>query len=263
MLEGRHVSETCNDTFSISYPELHAKYWSQLQMLLKKMLAILLSSTANKSPSQPSLSSGKLGDGGKIRELYKMSLKVLLTAVPPSSAYSSRQLRVAANQFQIGLHLRWLHDSFFRHAYSLPFVVCRPSSCSLRRSYSLSSSARSSLTKGCQNPNFTTLSQTLTTLISSHPLSSLNLALPPSPFFTSSPSLPHRRSVSPSSSAPPILCVHAGPDGLHRSLSSAPSSQQLKYLTGSVLEKEGNNDLEDIAGKVPLRKKVVTTVEAM
>ncbi|MED6211525.1 hypothetical protein PIB30_074570 [Stylosanthes scabra] len=107
------------------------------------------------------------------------------------------------------------------------------------------------------------LSQTLTTLISSHPLSSLNLALPPSPFFTSSPSLPHRRSVSPSSSAPPVLCVHAGPDGLHRSLSSAPSSQQLKHLTGSVLEKEGNVDLEDIAGKVPLRKKVVTTVEAM
>ncbi|MED6211524.1 hypothetical protein PIB30_074570 [Stylosanthes scabra] len=69
--------------------------------------------------------------------------------------------------------------------------------------------------------------KTLTTLISSHPLSSLNLALPPSPFFTSSPSLPHRRSVSPSSSAPPVLCVHAGPDGLHRSLSSAPSSQLL------------------------------------
>ncbi|KAL1362826.1 hypothetical protein HN51_011040 [Arachis hypogaea] len=75
MLEGRHVSETSTDTFSTGYPELHAKYWSQLQMVLKKMLAMVLSSSANKSPCQSSLSSGRLGDGGKIRELYKMSLK--------------------------------------------------------------------------------------------------------------------------------------------------------------------------------------------
>ncbi|KAK7277286.1 hypothetical protein RIF29_18437 [Crotalaria pallida] len=71
MLEGRLVS----DTFSSSYPELHAKYWSQLQMLLKKMLAATISSCANKSPSQPSSTSSRFGDGGKIRELYKMSLK--------------------------------------------------------------------------------------------------------------------------------------------------------------------------------------------
>nr|KYP48934.1 Erythroid differentiation-related factor 1 [Cajanus cajan] len=75
MLEGRHVSDTNDDTFSISYPELHAKYWSQLQMLLKKMLTTTLSSSANKSPSQPSSTSSRFGDGGKIRELYKMSLK--------------------------------------------------------------------------------------------------------------------------------------------------------------------------------------------
>lgn len=77
MLEGRHVSDTNADadTFSTSYPELHAKYWSQLQMLLKKMLATILSSSANKSPCQPSSTSGRFGDGGKIRELYKMSLK--------------------------------------------------------------------------------------------------------------------------------------------------------------------------------------------
>lgn len=76
MLEGRHVSDTDADTFSTSYPELHAKYWSQLQMLLKKMLATTLSSSANKSsPSQSSSTPSKFGDGGKIRELYKMSLK--------------------------------------------------------------------------------------------------------------------------------------------------------------------------------------------
>ncbi|KAK7344860.1 hypothetical protein VNO77_15024 [Canavalia gladiata] len=75
MLEGRHVSDTNADTFCSRYPELHAKYWGQLQMLLKKMLATILSSGANKSPSQPSSTSSRYGDGSKIRELYKMSLK--------------------------------------------------------------------------------------------------------------------------------------------------------------------------------------------
>ncbi|XP_027365878.1 uncharacterized protein LOC113872488 isoform X2 [Abrus precatorius] len=75
MLEGRHVSDTNADTFSTTYPELHAKYWTQLQMLLKKMLATILSSSANKSLGQPSSTSSRYGDGGKIRELYKMSLK--------------------------------------------------------------------------------------------------------------------------------------------------------------------------------------------
>lgn len=75
MLEGRHVSDRNADTFSTSYPELHAKYWSQLQGLLKKMLAAVLSSSANKSLCQPSSTSSKFGDSQKIKELYKMSLK--------------------------------------------------------------------------------------------------------------------------------------------------------------------------------------------
>jgi hypothetical protein len=75
MLEGRHVSNTNEDTFSTSYPELHAKYWSQLQGLLKKMLAMVLTSSANKSLSQPSSTSSRFGDSRKIKELYKMSLK--------------------------------------------------------------------------------------------------------------------------------------------------------------------------------------------
>ncbi|OIW21446.1 hypothetical protein TanjilG_03578 [Lupinus angustifolius] len=76
MLEGRLVSDTNVDTFSTNYPELHAKYWSQLQMLLKKMLATTLSSNANKSSlSQSSSTFTRFGEGGKIRELYKMSLK--------------------------------------------------------------------------------------------------------------------------------------------------------------------------------------------
>lgn len=77
MLEGRHVCDKDADTFSSSYPELHANYWRQLQKLLMKMLAMTLSSSANKSStvSQPSSSSSRSGDGGKIRELYKISLK--------------------------------------------------------------------------------------------------------------------------------------------------------------------------------------------
>lgn len=75
MLEGRHVSDRNADTFSTSYPELHAKYWSQFQGLLKKMLATVLSSSANKSLCQPSSTSSKFGDSQKIKELYKMSLK--------------------------------------------------------------------------------------------------------------------------------------------------------------------------------------------
>ncbi|RHN78945.1 hypothetical protein MtrunA17_Chr1g0171431 [Medicago truncatula] len=75
MLEGRHVSDRNADTFSTSYPELHAKYWRQLQGLLKKMLATVLSSSANKSLCQPSSTSSKFGDSQKIKELYKMSLK--------------------------------------------------------------------------------------------------------------------------------------------------------------------------------------------
>lgn len=75
MLEGRHISDTNVDTFSTSYPELHAKYWGQLQVLLKKMLASVLLSSANKSLCQPSSTSSRFGDSQKIKELYKMSLK--------------------------------------------------------------------------------------------------------------------------------------------------------------------------------------------
>ncbi|XP_062163942.1 uncharacterized protein LOC133870752 [Alnus glutinosa] len=77
MLEGRHISEKDSDSFRTNYPEIHAKFWRQLQMLLKKMLAVTTSASANKSSpvSQPNQVSNKAGDAGKLRELYKMSLK--------------------------------------------------------------------------------------------------------------------------------------------------------------------------------------------
>lgn len=77
MLEGRHLSDKDSDSFRISYPEIHEKFWGQLQMLLKKILAMTISASANKSASvsQPNPVSNRSGDAEKLRELYKMSLK--------------------------------------------------------------------------------------------------------------------------------------------------------------------------------------------
>ncbi|GLU06764.1 hypothetical protein SLE2022_237630 [Rubroshorea leprosula] len=77
LLEGRHVSEAISDSFKTDYPELHAKFWSQLQMVLKKMLALTLSSNSNKSSpaAQSTTTSNRSADATKLRELYKMSLK--------------------------------------------------------------------------------------------------------------------------------------------------------------------------------------------
>ncbi|CAH2035395.1 unnamed protein product [Thlaspi arvense] len=53
------------------YTELYARFWAQLQMVLKRMLALSLPAEgANKSQT-----SGRSGDSGKLRELYKTSLK--------------------------------------------------------------------------------------------------------------------------------------------------------------------------------------------
>lgn len=87
LLEGRHIYELaisnalksedlvyanalkCEDS-------VYAKFWSQLQMLLKRMLAMTLPANTNKSSlsSQQGLS-GRSADVGKLKELYKMSLK--------------------------------------------------------------------------------------------------------------------------------------------------------------------------------------------
>ncbi|XAR62665.1 hypothetical protein NMG60_11017511 [Bertholletia excelsa] len=78
LLEGRHVCEEKNsDSFKNENPELCAKFWSQLQTVLKRMLAVTLSASANKTSQscQQNQSSSRCGDVGKLRELYKMSLK--------------------------------------------------------------------------------------------------------------------------------------------------------------------------------------------
>ena len=75
MLEGHHVSDKDSDSFRTSYPEIHEKFWKQLQMLLKKILAMTISASANKSApvSQPNTVSNRSGDAENLRELYKIS----------------------------------------------------------------------------------------------------------------------------------------------------------------------------------------------
>lgn len=77
LLEVRHVS---SGSLKNENPEMYAKFWSQLQMILKRMLAMTLSTRTGKSQhsfqqSVVSSSSRWSGEVGKLRELYKMSLK--------------------------------------------------------------------------------------------------------------------------------------------------------------------------------------------
>lgn len=79
LLEGRYVSDYLHsDSCQNDNPEIHAKFWMQLQMLLKKMLASSLSggpSKAISSSQATSSSSRRAGDAEKLKELYRMSLK--------------------------------------------------------------------------------------------------------------------------------------------------------------------------------------------
>nr|VDD60337.1 unnamed protein product [Brassica oleracea] len=65
LLEGRHISETHAGSLRTKDPELYSKFWAQSQMVLKRMLTLSIPAEgANKSQSS-----------GKLRELYKTSLK--------------------------------------------------------------------------------------------------------------------------------------------------------------------------------------------
>ncbi|KAJ0025620.1 hypothetical protein Pint_07724 [Pistacia integerrima] len=76
LLEGRHISESFSKSLSTDYPEIYTKFWNQMQMLLRKMLAMSLPASSNKSsPTTQPNPSTRSGDAGKLRELYKMSLK--------------------------------------------------------------------------------------------------------------------------------------------------------------------------------------------
>ncbi|XP_043713086.1 uncharacterized protein LOC122661674 [Telopea speciosissima] len=75
LLEGHQAfGEPGTDSLSSNSSEVYAKLWSQLQLLLKRMLTVARSGSANKSSQAVPLMS-RSGDVGKLKELYRMSLK--------------------------------------------------------------------------------------------------------------------------------------------------------------------------------------------
>ncbi|KAF4362453.1 hypothetical protein G4B88_016036 [Cannabis sativa] len=77
MFEGRNISETAFNSLKIDDPKLHSMFWGQLQILLRNMLASVLSVGGNKPSSpqaQPAPSPYISGDAVKLRELYGKSL---------------------------------------------------------------------------------------------------------------------------------------------------------------------------------------------
>ncbi|XP_056167993.1 uncharacterized protein LOC115681614 isoform X2 [Syzygium oleosum] len=75
LLDGRQISETTSNALKACHPEIHAKFWGQLQTLLKNMLASTLAATGSKSPAHTVSIPSKPGDAAKLKELYRMSLK--------------------------------------------------------------------------------------------------------------------------------------------------------------------------------------------
>lgn len=84
LLKGCFVSDKAiPETLRNDFAEMYAKFWSQLQTLLKKMLAMALSASSNSRSSSSSSNNNNnnnsqqslSGDVVKLRELYKMSLK--------------------------------------------------------------------------------------------------------------------------------------------------------------------------------------------
>ncbi|XP_030550753.1 uncharacterized protein LOC115755478 isoform X1 [Rhodamnia argentea] len=73
LLDGHQISETTSNALKASHPGIHAKFWGQLQKLLKNMLASTLAASGSKSPTHAVTS--KPGDAVKLKELYTMSLK--------------------------------------------------------------------------------------------------------------------------------------------------------------------------------------------
>lgn len=76
LLEGRHVVGKSNDDFSgnAQHTEVDVKFWAQLQTLLKNMLTAARPGCPNKS-SVLSQAANRAADAGKLKELYRMSLK--------------------------------------------------------------------------------------------------------------------------------------------------------------------------------------------
>lgn len=67
LLEGRHVVEANEDYSNDVDLDIKPKFWSQLQSLLKRMLAASLPCVAQSSTSNR--------EAAKLKEMYRLSLK--------------------------------------------------------------------------------------------------------------------------------------------------------------------------------------------
>ncbi|KAJ6798401.1 Uncharacterized protein M6B38_211770 [Iris pallida] len=74
LLDGRQVVEENEDCKFNHDPDVGMKFWNQLQALLKRMLSASLAVNKAGAAGQTS-TSNKVGDHGKLREMYLMSLK--------------------------------------------------------------------------------------------------------------------------------------------------------------------------------------------
>lgn len=77
LLDGRQIVERGKDCEIDKDSQMKSKFWNKLQLLLKKMLSSSLSGGRNKTggASLPAPAAASVWDNGKLREMYRMSLK--------------------------------------------------------------------------------------------------------------------------------------------------------------------------------------------
>ena len=76
LLEGRHVVEANEDYSNDMDLDIKPKFWSQLQSLLKRMLAgFLPSSTGRVASSVSQASTSNRTEAAELKEMYRLSLK--------------------------------------------------------------------------------------------------------------------------------------------------------------------------------------------
>lgn len=75
LLEGRHVVEANEDYSNDMNLDIKPKFWSQLQSLLKRMLAGSLPSNTGRVASVSQASTSNRTEAAKLKEMYRLSLK--------------------------------------------------------------------------------------------------------------------------------------------------------------------------------------------
>lgn len=75
MLEGRHVVEANEECSNDMNLDIKPKFWSQLQSLLKSLLAASLPGSTGRPAASVSQGSTSGRDAAKLKEMYRLTLK--------------------------------------------------------------------------------------------------------------------------------------------------------------------------------------------